>query len=71
MHDAIYANQERWNGQATGDPRKVLREIATSLGVAGWALVANAVGATIVSTIWLFGGFVFFKRLETGFADVS
>lgn len=33
MHDAIYANQERWNGQATGDPRKVLREIATSVGV--------------------------------------
>lgn len=33
MHDAIYANQERWNGQATGDPRKVLREIAASVGV--------------------------------------
>ena len=29
------------------------------------------VGATIASTVWLFGGFVFFKRLETGFADVS
>jgi protein-disulfide isomerase len=33
MHDAIYANQERWNGQATGDPRKVLREIAKTAGV--------------------------------------
>lgn len=33
MHDALYANQERWNGQATGDPRKVLREIAGTAGL--------------------------------------
>jgi len=28
MHDLIYANQDRWNGEATSSPDKVLKEIA-------------------------------------------
>jgi protein-disulfide isomerase len=28
MHDVIYANQDRWNGEATSNPDKVLKEIA-------------------------------------------
>ena len=28
MHDLIYANQDRWNGEATSNPDKVLKEIA-------------------------------------------
>jgi len=28
MHDLIYANQDRWNGEATNNPDKVLKEIA-------------------------------------------
>jgi len=28
MHDAIFANQDRWDGQATNNPNKVLEEIA-------------------------------------------
>jgi protein-disulfide isomerase len=31
MHDAIYANQDRWNGEATGNPNKVLKEIGDPL----------------------------------------
>jgi protein-disulfide isomerase len=31
MHDAIYAAQDRWDGQATSSPNKVLKEIGTSL----------------------------------------
>jgi protein-disulfide isomerase len=27
MHDAIYANQDRWDGTATGNPDKVLKQI--------------------------------------------
>lgn len=38
----------------------------------GHAPQANLlVGAAVASAIWLFAGFVFFKKLETGFADVS
>jgi len=38
MHDAIFANQGNWNTQATTDPRKVLREIARTVGLddAAW-----------------------------------
>jgi protein-disulfide isomerase len=33
MHDAIYAGQDRWNAQATSNPRKVLDEYAQQLGL--------------------------------------
>ena len=33
MHDAIYAGQDQWNGQATGNPRKVLDGYAATLGL--------------------------------------
>jgi protein-disulfide isomerase len=33
MHDAIFANQDRWNGEATSRPRPVLEEIAKSIGL--------------------------------------
>ena len=33
MHDAIFANQGNWNTQATRDPRKVLREVARTVGL--------------------------------------
>jgi len=33
MHDAIYQNQDRWNGEATRRPDRVLSEIARGLGV--------------------------------------
>ncbi len=35
MHDAIFANQDRWNSEATSNPDKVLKEI-------GKAVVPNA-----------------------------
>jgi protein-disulfide isomerase len=28
MHDAIFARQDQWDGQATGNPNKVLKELA-------------------------------------------
>jgi protein-disulfide isomerase len=31
MHDAIYANQDRWDGTATGNPDKVLKQIGTQI----------------------------------------
>lgn len=33
MHDAIFANQDRWNGQVTGNPRKVIDELAKTVGL--------------------------------------
>jgi protein-disulfide isomerase len=33
MHDAIYANQDRWDGEATSNPNKVLKEVATQVGL--------------------------------------
>lgn len=33
MHDAIFQNQDRWNTQATRDPRKVLAELARGVGL--------------------------------------
>ena len=33
MHDAIYNAQDRWNAQATSNPRKVLDELAKQVGV--------------------------------------
>ncbi|MBL0170147.1 MAG: thioredoxin domain-containing protein [Gemmatimonadaceae bacterium] len=33
MHDAIFAGQDQWNGQATGNPRKVLDGYAETLGM--------------------------------------
>ena len=32
MHDAIYRNQDRWNGQATSDPRRQLKQLAGDVG---------------------------------------
>ena len=32
MHDAIYRNQDRWNGQATRDPRRALKQLAGDAG---------------------------------------
>jgi protein-disulfide isomerase len=31
MHDAIYAAQDQWNGEATGNPNKVLKQIGEPL----------------------------------------
>ena len=31
MHDAIYANQDRWDGQATSNPDKVLKQVGDQL----------------------------------------
>ena len=33
MHDAIYANQDSWNGEVTSDPDKVLLGIAKGVGL--------------------------------------
>jgi len=33
MHDAIFANQDRWNGEATRNPDKVLKEIGAKIGL--------------------------------------
>lgn len=33
MHDAIFMNQDRWNGQATRRPERVLSELARGVGV--------------------------------------
>lgn len=33
MHDALFANQDKWNGQATSNPRKVIDPLAESVGV--------------------------------------
>jgi protein-disulfide isomerase len=33
MHDAIYENQDRWNGEATSKPKSVLKELAQGVGV--------------------------------------
>lgn len=33
MHDALFANQDRWNAQATSNPRKVIDPLATSVGL--------------------------------------
>jgi len=31
MHDAIYANQDRWDGTATSNPDKVLKQVASKI----------------------------------------
>jgi protein-disulfide isomerase len=31
MHDAIYSAQDQWDGQATGNPNKVLKQVASSI----------------------------------------
>ena len=33
MHDAIYANQDRWNGEATTRPDGILKDLAKPLGM--------------------------------------
>jgi protein-disulfide isomerase len=33
MHDAIYANQDRWNGEATSRPDGILKDLAKPLGM--------------------------------------
>ncbi len=33
MHDGIYRNQDRWNGQATREPKRALQQIARDAGV--------------------------------------
>ena len=33
MHDAIYRNQDKWNGQATRDPKKPLKQLAKDAGL--------------------------------------
>lgn len=33
MHDAIFANQDRWNGEATRNPDKVLKQIGAQIGL--------------------------------------
>lgn len=33
MHDALFMNQDRWNGEATRRPEKVLRDLARQAGV--------------------------------------
>ena len=33
MHDALYSNQDRWNGEATSKPRPIIAEYAKGLGL--------------------------------------
>jgi protein-disulfide isomerase len=33
MHDQIFANQDRWNGETTSRPRSVLKDMAKSVGL--------------------------------------
>ena len=33
MHDALFANQDRWNGEATSRPRGPIEELAKSIGL--------------------------------------
>ncbi|MDB4913691.1 MAG: putative oxidoreductase [Gemmatimonadetes bacterium] len=33
MHDQIFANQDKWNGEATSSPQKPLAELAGTLGI--------------------------------------
>jgi protein-disulfide isomerase len=33
MHDAIFQNQDRWNGEATSRPRPVLSDLAKGIGL--------------------------------------
>jgi protein-disulfide isomerase len=33
MHDALFANQDRWNGEATSRPRPVIADLAKGLGL--------------------------------------
>jgi protein-disulfide isomerase len=33
MHDAIYAAQDQWDGEATSNPNKVLKDVATRVGL--------------------------------------
>lgn len=33
MHDAIFANQDRWNGEETSNPDKVLKQVAKQTGL--------------------------------------
>ncbi|MDB4884991.1 MAG: putative oxidoreductase [Gemmatimonadetes bacterium] len=33
MHDALFANQDRWNGEATSRPRGVIADLAKGLGL--------------------------------------
>ena len=33
MHDQIFATQDKWNGEATSNPRKVLKGLAEGLGL--------------------------------------
>src|SRR5215510_2036321 len=33
MHDAIFANQDRWDGNATDNPDKVLKQVAAQIGL--------------------------------------
>jgi protein-disulfide isomerase len=34
MHDALFASQDRWSTEATGNPRKVMDELARQVGLA-------------------------------------
>jgi protein-disulfide isomerase len=33
MHDALFANQDRWNGEATSRPRPVIADLAKGIGL--------------------------------------
>ena len=33
MHDLVFANQDRWNGEATANPKKPLQQLAGQLGI--------------------------------------
>jgi protein-disulfide isomerase len=33
MHDALFANQDRWNGEATSRPRSVIADLAKGIGL--------------------------------------
>jgi protein-disulfide isomerase len=33
MHDTLFANQDRWNGEATGKPKSIFKGYAESLGL--------------------------------------
>ena len=33
MHDALFANQDKWNGEATSRPRGPISELAKGIGL--------------------------------------
>jgi protein-disulfide isomerase len=54
MHDALFANQDRWNGEATSRPRGPIADLAKGLGLDmtmfGACMVAETLGPKILAS---------------------